>query len=113
MFVGSSSGPWGTRGSKNTRRPCGVADEHEPVHFPTSGTGKLEMSRSPDITVRWSRNDAATTIEDLGVVFPHVRSYFWVKPSPLAKPPVNAFAITPLNSLRVMMLMTPAIASDP
>src|SRR5437868_3427576 len=100
-------------GSVNTARPCGVADEQPLVHLPIAGIGKLEMLRSPDDTVRWSTNDADTTLDSRPLLLPQVASYFWVKPSPLLTPPVYAVASAPLNSLRMMMLMTPAIASEP
>src|ERR1044071_7283350 len=100
-------------GSTKRSRPCGVADEQLLEHLPIAGIGKLEMSRSPDDTVRWSTNDAETTVDSRPLLLPQVASYFWVKPSPLLTPPVYAVASAPLNSLRVMMLMTPAIASEP
>src|SRR5690349_7179863 len=100
-------------GSVKIARPCGVADEQLLVHMPTAGIGNREMSRSPDDTIRWSTNDADTTLDSLPLELPHVASYFWVKPSPFWNPPVYAVASAPLNSLRVMMLITPAIASEP
>src|ERR1041384_4022322 len=100
-------------GSWNTTRPCGVADEQPASQKSSVGTGESASSRSLENTVRWSRNDALNTIWSFGVAEPHEMSYFWVKPSPTVKPPVYALATAPGNSLRVMMLMTPEIASEP
>src|SRR5689334_20432484 len=100
-------------GSLNTTRPCGVADEQPASQLSSVGTGESDRARSFENTVRWSRNDALNTIDSFCVELPHDTSYFCVKPSPAEKPPVYADATAPLNSLRVMMLMTPAIASEP
>jgi len=57
------------------------------------------MSRSFENTVRWSWNVAPTTIDALSDCAPHATSYFWMKPSPLWKPPVYALASPPVRRL--------------
>ncbi len=96
------------------KRPRGVPELQVLSQAVAPGVGNCEMSRSAELIPScFTQLPPTTTERPLSVLVPQLSCRLRVKPSPSLMIPNWAEALIPSCSLRVMMLTTPAIASEP